>query len=263
MITGLSAAEWNGLFQGGSRLTVSTPELTLPLTSLSIGDAIAGLGGNVKAEDIGVRLSIERSAAASDAEKIAAGQGYRLLADPLAVKLTLSYKDKSVSAPLKAPAELLIPVPSEQAGTQGGIAAVSVQDGGRLFAIPAALRTVDNTRYAVIHEAAGYRTYALLSGKTSFSDTPGHWVQGIAADLAGRLMLAGDGDGRFAPERKVTRSELAALSVRSLGLMGGEISSPPSVMCLPLPGPTDRRSLRISMGLSPAIPAASLTAAVR
>ncbi|WP_036642772.1 S-layer homology domain-containing protein, partial [Paenibacillus durus] len=111
-----------------------------------------------------------------------------------------------VSAPLKAPVELLITVPAEQAGTQGGIAAVTVQDEGKLFAVPASLKTVDHIRYAVIHEAAGYRTYALLSGRTSFSDTRNHWVQGIAADLADRMMLTGGGDGRFAPDRTVTRA---------------------------------------------------------
>ncbi|WP_082210199.1 GH32 C-terminal domain-containing protein [Paenibacillus durus] len=225
VVGGLSAAEWNRLFQGGSRLTVSTPELIVPLPVLSLGDSIEGLGAGARAEDIGVRLSIEHSPAASDAEKTAASQGYRLLANPLAVKLTLSYKDKSVSAPLKAPVELLITVPAEQAGTQGGIAAVTVQDEGKLFAVPASLKTVDHIRYAVIHEAAGYRTYALLSGRTSFSDTRNHWVQGIAADLADRMMLTGGGDGRFAPDRTVTRAELAALSVRSLGLMGGKIPS--------------------------------------
>ncbi|WP_036641962.1 hypothetical protein, partial [Paenibacillus durus] len=75
VVGGLSAAEWNRLFQGGSRLTVSTPELIVPLPVLSLGDSIEGLGAGARAEDIGVRLSIEHSPAASDAEKTAASQG--------------------------------------------------------------------------------------------------------------------------------------------------------------------------------------------
>ncbi|WP_036721047.1 hypothetical protein, partial [Paenibacillus forsythiae] len=69
VLNGLSAADWNRLFQGGSRLTVSTPELIVPLSALSLEDSIEGLGGNVRAEDIEVRLSIERGKAASETGK--------------------------------------------------------------------------------------------------------------------------------------------------------------------------------------------------
>ncbi|MCU6710222.1 S-layer homology domain-containing protein [Paenibacillus sp. J5C_2022] len=56
--------------------------------------------------------------------------------------------------------------------------------------------------------------YAVMVYSPSFVDMKGHWGQKYAEALAARHLADGVGAGRFAPQRDVTRAELAAFLIR-------------------------------------------------
>nr|WP_306812947.1 S-layer homology domain-containing protein [Paenibacillus soyae] len=64
-----------------------------------------------------------------------------------------------------------------------------------------------------------FSRYAVLEYDRSFADvTAEHWAYGAIKRMAAKHIAQGVGEDRFAPEREVTRAELAALLSRSLGL---------------------------------------------
>ncbi|CAM4088607.1 S-layer homology domain-containing protein [Paenibacillus alkaliterrae] len=50
-------------------------------------------------------------------------------------------------------------------------------------------------------------------------DTEAHWAREAIDSMTARLIVSGSGKDTFSPNRKVTRSEFAAIAVRSLGFM--------------------------------------------
>jgi len=58
----------------------------------------------------------------------------------------------------------------------------------------------------------------LVSGsKSNFTDTQGHWADAYIALAAGKGIVIGTGDGKFAPDKTVTYNEALTMLVRGLG----------------------------------------------
>ena len=71
---------------------------------------------------------------------------------------------------------------------------------------------------------------ALTSRSDLFSDDQGHSHEGNINAIAGAGIALGDGQGRFGPDRQITRGQMAAFLVRHLALLEqtGAISPLPS-----------------------------------
>ncbi|MDG0792377.1 S-layer homology domain-containing protein [Cohnella ginsengisoli] len=61
-------------------------------------------------------------------------------------------------------------------------------------------------------------TYAVVWHPLEFSDVANHWAKAAVNDMGSRMVIDGTGDGRFSPDRAITRAEFAAIVVRGLGL---------------------------------------------
>ncbi len=70
---------------------------------------------------------------------------------------------------------------------------------------------------AIVHGAVPDGIYTLVQHSPSFSDVAKHWSRNDVNDMASRLIVNGE-DGKFVPDREVTRAEFAAMLVRALGL---------------------------------------------
>lgn len=68
-------------------------------------------------------------------------------------------------------------------------------------------------------------TYAAMAYQKTFADLVGHWAKADVEFLASRHIISGLTADQFAPERTITRAELAALLVRALGLEEGETAA--------------------------------------
>jgi Tol biopolymer transport system component/chitodextrinase len=66
-------------------------------------------------------------------------------------------------------------------------------------------------------------TYTVLLADYTFKDMAGHWAQEAVELMAARHLVAGTGEGRFAPNRSVTRAEFAKVAVLlARAVNGGE-----------------------------------------
>ncbi|AKG36152.1 S-layer homology domain-containing protein [Paenibacillus durus] len=70
-----------------------------------------------------------------------------------------------------------------------------------------------------------FSKYTLLEYRKTFTDVPsGSWAYDAVTEMAAKHIVEGISLKEFAPARKVTRAEFAALLVRALGLSGGSAS---------------------------------------
>lgn len=100
-----------------------------------------------------------------------------------------------------------------------GYAGVVATEGGGLRPVPTLVREASDGSAFVELRRNGNSLYALLRMEAAFEDvTESHWAHDSIGRLAARLIVQGDGDGRFRPNVTVTRAEFAAMLVRSLGL---------------------------------------------
>jgi hypothetical protein len=80
--------------------------------------------------------------------------------------------------------------------------------------------TVANT---VRVRLTGFSRYAVFEETRTFSDLTGHWARNDIEVLSARYIVNGMPDGRFAPNRSVTRAEYAAMMVNALEFAGHKV----------------------------------------
>jgi hypothetical protein len=90
--------------------------------------------------------------------------------------------------------------------------------------VPAVVNRVNGSSEIVIRSAHN-SIYTVLSNKKSFDDLNAHWAKTDIELLANKLIVKGQTESIYNPEKAVTRAEFAALLVRSLGLLEQPTSS--------------------------------------
>lgn len=71
----------------------------------------------------------------------------------------------------------------------------------------------------------GNSIYTVIQNPKSFGDLSQHWAKADVETLASKLIVAGESDTVFAPDRQITRAEFAALLVRAMGLEEKQVGS--------------------------------------
>ncbi|MCI3921008.1 right-handed parallel beta-helix repeat-containing protein [Paenibacillus sp. TRM 82003] len=93
-------------------------------------------------------------------------------------------------------------------------------ESGTLSFVPAVFAPGEDGKTTVAFMRTGNSVYAVAAGKRSFDDIAGHPAQASIEALASKRMVSGVSSAAFEPDREMTRAELAALLLRSLGLEG-------------------------------------------
>ncbi|MGQ9712739.1 MAG: S-layer homology domain-containing protein [Desulfotomaculales bacterium] len=120
------------------------------------------------------------------------------------------------------PRTLRVTYPGDRSGDDGGLPEDDPPGDGQDKPEPGRSRTsrdgtsgTENTDGRTAPDAAFGR-----EGAPVFYDIAGHWARGAIEELAARGWVRGAGGGCFAPDRPVTRAEMAALCLRLLGIPG-------------------------------------------
>jgi hypothetical protein len=103
--------------------------------------------------------------------------------------------------------------------------ALVVTPGGNTYHVPTEVfKGADGRWYARIHSLTN-SVYALVWNEAAFSDTAGQWYEGVANEMASRMVVEGRSAGTFDGASPITRAEFAAIIVRALGLPENGASS--------------------------------------
>ncbi|MGG6311824.1 S-layer homology domain-containing protein [Paenibacillus macerans] len=193
----------------------------LPATRLGQDRMLPQLGSAAGLPDTVVNIKLSKVPGETSAriEETARAAGYRLLAEPIGFAVT--YINGDTMAELDRFGGY---VERTMALTEGDISTMAVTGAvwggdGDFSPMPTAVTAEDGQNYARISSMSN-GTFVLLGNSASYTDTGNHWSREAVEDLGSRLIVNGVGGGKFAPDKQVTRAELAAVIVRGLGLTG-------------------------------------------
>lgn len=95
--------------------------------------------------------------------------------------------------------------------------AIVVEPDGTVRHVPTRFITRDGKVYANIYSLTN-NTYAVIRHSITFNDVTAQWAKDVVNDLGSRMVVSGDANGLFHPDRNITRAEFAAILVRALGM---------------------------------------------
>ena len=109
--------------------------------------------------------------------------------------------------------------PIELTATEPFTAAIFIDENGNYHPIPV-VRDPNSNTVTIYGTASG--TYMLVNYENTLTDVDNHWASNAIQNLSNRLILQGNANGEYKPENSISRSEVAAIVVRALGLTQGE-----------------------------------------
>ena len=201
------------------RIKTDNAEYVLPAGQMDLDGICSQFGPGVSPKDISFDISISKPKQdivdmIKDSSK--AG-GYTIVAAPVQFEITGTYQGKEITVDkFGGYVDRYIAIPDGVDPDQV-TSAVVLQSDGTLRSVPMKIVKIDGKNYAKISSLTN-STYALISSKTDFSDTAGHWAKGAINDLSSRLIVNGVGQNTFKPDKAITRAEFAAIVVKALGL---------------------------------------------
>jgi|GEM_PF-165672 len=219
-ITGLTQADLQRFAAANVELVIHTPQGIIPFDAAGTNWATAA-GNQAAAEPsnpvqlliAGAELSLVQQA-----KQQAAAEGYKLLIEPLAITFTGVQSGEEINLGFKRYAYIMLALPQDWDG-ESLLTVVTVHQDGSVSPLPTKIVEVDGKQYALARERLGLRTYALAERAVSFLDTAEHWASEVARAMGERFIMNRDEQGRFLPDEPMTRSQLAAIIVRGLGVL--------------------------------------------
>ncbi|WP_036736709.1 S-layer homology domain-containing protein, partial [Paenibacillus zanthoxyli] len=218
----IPAALLEKLVQGGTGLNLAGEEFTLKLSVQMLRDL---LGQASKAGGGEVAVSINKVAAADMKSllELAKQLNYAELKPgsdlyEFEMKLITSGGAETVISAFDHPVTLQLKENGQVEAKLAGIYYIS--DAGELDYVGSL-----SAEGWLSGKMSHFSKYTLLEYRKTFTDVPaGSWAYDAVTEMAAKHIVEGISLKEFAPGRKVTRAEFAALLVRALGLSGGSAS---------------------------------------
>ncbi|MBJ9992021.1 S-layer homology domain-containing protein [Paenibacillus sp. S28] len=219
---GLTAESLRALENGASQLVIQTANGSYQIPVSEIGTSrltrLFQASGDVTGMNVQITIAGYEAAKAAQLQAAAQKMGLQLVTGPVDFRIAASFQGQTLNvSPYSTYVQHVLPIPAAGEGIVS--MGVMLDENGTVHPVPTRLTGEKGSRSAVVSSVTG-GTFALVGYSTSFSDVSGH-IQEVVQNLASRLILQGTGDGRFNPDRTVTRAEFAAILVRALGLAGG------------------------------------------
>jgi len=193
---------------------------TLPAAQINIDAVSEQIGAQVALQDIKVSLTVATPSA--DTVKLvqdtANKNSYQIVVKPVEFDITCTSGSKTVDvSKFNSYVERTIAIPDGIDPSKITTGIVLNAD-GTFSHVPTTITKNDGKYYAKIKSLTN-STYSVIYSQKTFADVNTHWAKDAVNDMGSRLIIAGSGDGRFEPDRDITRAEFAAIIVKGLGLM--------------------------------------------
>ena len=193
---------------------------TLPAAQIQMDAVARQLGVQSELKDIQIHITIAAPSAdtVKQVQDTAQQQGYQLAAEPVEFKITAASGNKTTDiSTFTGYVERTIALPE---GTVPGkvTTGIVLNADGSFSHVPTSIVLTGGKYYATINSLTN-STYAVIYSPKTFADVTAHWAKDTVNDMASRLIMEGSSEGRFEPDRDITRAEFAAVMVKGLGLM--------------------------------------------
>ncbi|WP_165867464.1 S-layer homology domain-containing protein [Paenibacillus pinisoli] len=200
---------------------------TVPSVQINMNELSKQFGTNVSLQDITVELQFGSTPAdmAKIVEQSATKGSFTPVMPAMDFIVKGTYGDKTVEiSTFSVYVERAIAIPDgvdHNKITTG----VVVDPDGTSRHVPTKITVIDGRYYAVINSLTN-STYSVVWHPLEFSDVEKHWAKDAVNDMGSRMVASGTGNGKFSPNRDITRAEFVAIIVRGLGLKPSKEAAP-------------------------------------
>lgn len=205
--------------QASVALVVDGTTYSLPAEALGIDQVATNFGEGVRLEDIVLDIQVSRPAAMDQQlQEQAASGGYEHLVAPMRFMVTATHKVTSLEVDrFGSFVQRTFSMP-DGADPSRITTGVIVLEDGSVHHVPTRILETDGLWTAEINSLTN-STYSVIWHPVAAPDMKGHWAEAVVNDLASRMVVEGDAQGRFHPDQEITRAEFAAIVIRGLGIM--------------------------------------------
>ncbi len=193
---------------------------TIPASQINIDNLGEKLGKQIALKDITVDIKI--SASSDTTAKLVKGnansKGYKVVINPVDFDITCYSGSLSVDVTkFNGYVERMLAVP-EGVDPAKITTGVVYNSNGTFSHVPTQITVIDGKYYAKINSLTN-SSYSVIWSPKTFADVEKHWAKNAIDDMASRLIIAGNVNGTFEPQKDITRAEFTAIVVNALGLM--------------------------------------------
>ena len=202
-------------------LEVKTENITytIPAKEINIESVAKSLGSQVALKDMQIQVSIVKVPEEKKAimENVAKSNNYSLVVAPVDFSISCTYGTTTVEvSKFNDYVERAVAIP-EGVDPSKITTGVVLNPDGSFSHIPTVVEVIDGKYYAKMNSLTN-STYTVIWNPITFKDVENHWAKGDVNEVGSRLIDKGVGEGNFAPDRAITRSEFAAMLASALGL---------------------------------------------
>ena len=200
---------------------------TLPARQINIDAISAQVGTNVALEDIKVRIEITKPTAETVKllENAKNKGGFTVVAEPVEFNVKCTYGGQTIEVKqFNSYVERMIAIP-EGVDSSKITTGIVVDPDGTVRHVPTKVVLINGRYYAKINSLTN-STYSVVWNPMTFADVDSHWAKEAVNDMGSRMVINGVGEGKFEPDRSITRAEFATIIIKALGLKPGTGTNP-------------------------------------
>jgi hypothetical protein len=232
-VTGVVVGELNGQTVKNMEAKEATLEIktgtvsyTLPASQINIDAVSSQIGSQVELKDIKVSVKIAEPPAdtVKVVEDTAKKNSYQIVVKPVEFEITCTSGSKTVEvSKFNGYVERTVAIPDGVDPSKITTGIVLNAD-GTFRHVPTQVIKIDGKYYAKIQSLTN-STYSVIWNPVEFTDVVNYWAQAAINDMGSRMVVSGDGTGKYNPSQAITRAEFAAIVVRAMGLAQGTTES--------------------------------------
>ncbi|MHC1694827.1 MAG: S-layer homology domain-containing protein [Eubacteriales bacterium] len=195
----------------------------IPSTGFKPGTLTDIFGPSIDSKDVTVTVTL--STPSGNAEKNIAAQvektGVKVMMPSVILDITATLGGNSANiGESDTYMTMIVPIP-EGVDPSRISTAVFVDANGGVHHVPTKVSLVGGKYCATVNTRYAGVPYSFVWNPVEFSDIANHWAENSIKDMGSRMIISGLDNGKFEPNRDITRGEFAAIIVRALGLMPG------------------------------------------
>ncbi|MCG8481804.1 MAG: InlB B-repeat-containing protein, partial [Clostridia bacterium] len=191
---------------------------TIPTNNIDLNIVSEEFGNNVNADDIEFEVLQKESSTAMEEIiiKTAEKENVKVLMPSIDFEVKASYKGKSVTIGVFKKYVTRKIALSDGVDISKVTTATITKADGTIHHVPTYVELVDGKYYAVVNSLTN-STYTLIHNKQTYDDI-NMWAINSIENMAGRLIMEGDTETLFSPNRDITRAEFTKAVVKAIGL---------------------------------------------
>ena len=200
-------------------IKTDTASYTIPAAQIDISAISSQIGANVALSDIKVSVKISEPSpdTVSVVESASEKGSFEIVVPPVDFQISCNYNRQSIDiSSFSAYVQRMIAIPAGVDPSKITTAAVLKSD-GTVSHVPTQIVIVDSVYYAKVSSLTN-STYTIIWHPVEFADAAKHWAKDAINDMGSRMVVNGDENGNYNPDKNITRAEFSAIIVRALGL---------------------------------------------